>query len=56
MILGTSKGGDVIAAGAGNDTVRAKNGRHDLVNCGTGRDTVYADRSDRLIGCEIIRR
>lgn len=55
-ILGTSQGGDVIVAGAGNDSIHAKNGRRDTVSCGPGRDTVWADRTDRLSGCEIIHR
>jgi dipeptidyl aminopeptidase/acylaminoacyl peptidase len=56
VIVGTAQGGDVIRAGAGNDTIRARNGHRDTVDCGPGRDTVYADRSDRLRGCEIVRR
>ena len=55
-ILGTGSGGDRIAAGAGNDMVRARNGRRDVVSCGPGRDTVWADRGDRLSSCEIVRR
>ncbi len=55
-IEGTSSWGDVILAGAGNDRVHAKDGHSDRVNCGPGRDTVWADRSDRLTACEIIHR
>lgn len=53
VIDGTGAGGDVILAGAGNDTIHARNGHRDTVDCGPGRDTVWADRSDRLRGCEI---
>jgi len=54
VIDGTGAGGDVIRAGAGNDSIHARNGRHDVVDCGPGRDTVWADRSDTLHGCEIV--
>jgi len=41
------------AGRAGNDVVYARNGRRDRINCGGGRrDRVYADRRDRLSGCE----
>jgi len=56
VIAGTGAGGDVILAGAGNDVVRARNGHRDTVSCGPGRDTVFADRSDVLHGCEIVHR
>ncbi|HZT92004.1 MAG TPA: hypothetical protein VFA05_08200 [Gaiellaceae bacterium] len=56
VIDGTANGGDVIAAGPGDDVVHAKNGRRDTVDCGAGRDTVYADRTDRLRRCEVVRR
>jgi hypothetical protein len=56
VILGTANGGDVIAAGAGNDAVHARNGRRDTVDCGAGRDTVWADKTDKLAHCEVIRR
>jgi hypothetical protein len=55
-IEGTSSWGDIILAGAGNDRVHANDGHTDRVNCGPGRDTVWADRSDRLTGCEIVNR
>jgi len=49
-------GNNVVQAGAGADTVDAANGRPDRISCGGGRDTVYADRSDKLVGCEKRRR
>jgi len=51
--------GDCLFGGAGNDTIRAADGRAESVFCGTGIDTVRADRFDRLHGCErvkIVRR
>ncbi|MGH3001363.1 MAG: TolB family protein, partial [Gaiellaceae bacterium] len=56
VIEGTPLWGDVIRAGAGNDRIHANDGHTDRVDCGPGRDTVWADRSDRLTGCEIIHR
>jgi Tol biopolymer transport system component len=53
-IAGTGGGGDVILAGKGNDAIHARNGRHDRIDCGSGRDTVWADRIDTLRGCEIV--
>lgn len=43
-------------AGPGNDVVRAANNRAELVSCGTGRDRARVDRSDRVRGCERVRR
>jgi Tol biopolymer transport system component len=54
VIDGTGAGGDIIIAGNGNDTVLARNGHRDTVDCGPGRDSVWADRSDTLRGCEIV--
>jgi Tol biopolymer transport system component len=55
-IEGTSGSGDVIAAGAGNDTIRVQDHHTDRVDCGPGRDTVWADRTDKLVHCEIVHR
>lgn len=46
-------GGNAYDAGAGNDVVRARNGRRELVVCGSGRDRAYVDRGDRVRGCEL---
>jgi dipeptidyl aminopeptidase/acylaminoacyl peptidase len=54
VIEGTALWGDVILAGAGNDQIHANDRHTDRVNCGPGRDTVWADRTDRLTGCEVI--
>ena len=45
-------GRNVLDGGAGNDSIEARNGERDRVLCGTGRDSVRADRFDRLNGCE----
>ena len=62
----TVKGGFVLrgfeslpsanAGGAGNDTIRAKNGRKDKINCGKGKkDAVVADKGDKVKGCEKVK-
>lgn len=56
VIEGTSGGGDLIRGFAGNDQIHANDRHTDRVNCGPGRDTVWADRSDQLVGCEIVHR
>jgi Tol biopolymer transport system component len=56
VIDGTSAGGDRIYGSGGNDTIRAGNRHHDTVDCGAGRDTVYADKGDSLAHCEIVHR
>ena len=50
-------GSDWVYAGAGKDTVRARDGRRDHVDCGAGRDVARVDALD-LVGdtCEIVRR
>jgi Tol biopolymer transport system component len=53
-IEGTPSWGDDIRAGGGNDRVHANDGHTDRIDCGPGRDTVWADRSDRLTSCEIV--
>jgi Tol biopolymer transport system component len=54
VIEGTPSWGDDIRAGGGNDRVHANDGHTDRIDCGPGRDTVWADRSDRLSHCEIV--
>lgn len=56
VIEGTPLWGDVILGLAGNDQIHANDGHTDTVNCGAGRDTVWADRTDKLAGCEVIHR
>lgn len=50
------KGKDRINGGKGRDRINSRDGVRDLVKCGPGRDRVKADRSDRLRGCEKVRR
>jgi hypothetical protein len=59
------KGSDQLYGGAGRDTMRGGLGRdrifaidraRDVIACGGGRDTVRADRVDRIVGCELVRR
>jgi Tol biopolymer transport system component len=50
-------GRDAIVAGAGADVIDARDSQIDAVRCGAGRDTVLADRSDRVAAdCEHVRR
>lgn len=50
-------GSDTIEAGPGNDIVRARDGRRDVIRCGTGRDVAFVDRLDHAVACErVIRR
>jgi WD40-like Beta Propeller Repeat/RTX calcium-binding nonapeptide repeat (4 copies) len=55
-IVGGS-GPDVIGGGAGNDVILVRDGTVDIVTCGLGRDTVYADRRDEVPArCEAVYR
>ena len=45
-----------IDAGPGNDKVSSANGIPETVRCGGGKDEAWADKSDRLLGCERIHR
>ena len=51
------RGGDRLFGGDGNDRIEARDGAFDVVGCGSGSDTVVADRRD-LVGedCERVRR
>jgi Ca2+-binding RTX toxin-like protein len=49
-------GRDVLDGGAGPDRLFARDGRRDLVRCGSGRDTALVDRIDVVVGCERTRR
>ena len=55
--LNGGPGADNLIGGAGNDRISARNGVAEVVNCGPGRrDRATVDRSDRVRGCEIVRR
>jgi hypothetical protein len=49
-------GADVLIGGPGNDVIGARDGEPDIITCGNGRDSVRADRADRVSGCERVRR
>jgi hypothetical protein len=54
--LSPGAGRDSIDGGAGNDTINSVDGVRESVECGPGRDTVRADRRDRLAHCEKVTR
>jgi Ca2+-binding RTX toxin-like protein len=54
--LAPGLGRDSVSGGGGNDTINARDGLRETIDCGAGRDTVRADRSDRLKGCERVTR
>jgi Ca2+-binding RTX toxin-like protein len=43
-------------AGPGKDYLDARNGRRELVRCGSGKDRARLDRRDRARGCERVNR
>jgi Tol biopolymer transport system component len=43
-----------VWARAGNDHIDARDGHRETIDCGAGRDTVVADRIDRLSNCEVV--
>jgi Ca2+-binding RTX toxin-like protein len=45
-------GKDSLVGGPGNDKINARDGVSELIKCGPGKDTVRADKKDRLSGCE----
>ena len=49
-------GRDVVSGGDGRDKIHSRDGQRDLIDCGLYLDTVYADRRDRLVDCERVRR
>jgi WD40 repeat protein len=51
-------GEDVVSGGRGRDWIDvSRDGRVDRVRCGPGKDTIYADRADRISrDCETVRR
>jgi Ca2+-binding RTX toxin-like protein len=43
--------------GSGNDSVNAKNGKKETVDCGAGKkDSATVDRADKVKGCEKVKR
>ena len=52
-----NQGIDTLSAGAGDDFVDVRGDRGDIVNCGTGDDTVRADGADLVASdCETVDR
>ncbi len=50
-------GTDSLVGGAGNDKLASRDGAIDRVTCGPGRDTVTADRRDKVASdCEVVAR
>ncbi len=49
-------GRDRVFGRKGNDVIRVRDGVRDVVDCGSGRDTVAADRLDVLRNCEQVFR
>ena len=55
--LAGGPGRDRLLGGDGNDSIDARGGGFDVVGCGTGTDTVRADRTDYVgVDCEHVRR
>jgi hypothetical protein len=48
-------GHDLISSGPGRDRIRSLDSERDWGDCGTNRDRAFADRQDRLRGCEVVR-
>ena len=49
-------GRDSVFGGSGNDTIQARDGERDTIDCGSGKDTVVADKVDIVKGCEKVKR
>jgi hypothetical protein len=55
--LNGGPGRDLLAAGAGSDALQSRDGTRDVLRCGTGRDTVLADKLDSVArDCEKVKR
>jgi RTX calcium-binding nonapeptide repeat (4 copies)/WD40-like Beta Propeller Repeat len=55
-LVSLGPGNDRVATGRSRDFVDAADGERDLVDCGPGRDSAWADPFDRLVSCESVRR
>jgi len=53
-VLNGGGGPDVVDAGNGDDTILARDGAADQILCGAGNDTVIADPTDSVVGCESV--
>ena len=54
--LAGSQGKNKYSGGSGADKINSANGIRETVVCGSGRDTVRADRTDKLRACEKVKR
>jgi hypothetical protein len=54
--ISPGSGRDIVDAGGGNDTINSVDGVKETIDCGAGKDTVRADRHDRLKHCEKVTR
>jgi hypothetical protein len=52
----TARGGDDVCGLAGNDLIRARNGKRDIVDGGAGTDTAFVDRIDIVRSVEHVKR
>jgi hypothetical protein len=50
------RGPDRVFAGPGRDRIFSIDHQRERIGCGAGRDRAWADRGDRLRGCERVRR
>jgi Ca2+-binding RTX toxin-like protein len=55
-LIVTGGGRNDANGGPGNDVIYSTNHRTDTVRCGSGHDIAYADRKDKLRGCENVHR
>ena len=51
-VISPGKGGGLVVAGTGNDIVKALQSKNLVVNCGTGKDKLFANKSTKSVGCE----
>jgi hypothetical protein len=54
--INAGAGRDSVYGGSGNDTIQARDRERDVIACGAGRDTVVADTTDVVSGCETVKR
>jgi Ca2+-binding RTX toxin-like protein len=54
--LSGGSGVNRYSGGPGNDTISARNGRKETIDCGSGRDKATVDRLDRVKSCERVSR
>jgi Ca2+-binding RTX toxin-like protein len=54
--INAGAGTDSVFGGSGGDTIQARDGERDVIDCGAGRDTVVADKTDVVKGCETVKR